>query len=257
VSLFWTTVFGLMNTDCIATAAYSPRIDGQSERTNPVVEIALRHQHHDDWVDHLGMIQLAMNNSQKATTERTPKELLMGFLPRAAIDIPTDHLARQGKKRDATKRVTGIQIMPEEANDAIKFTEFTMASAYDKGHQISDIRVGDKVCINLAKKGESGYSASGINAPKLQLKRVSPLLGTEKASDNDFRVDIPTDWKIWPIISVRHLMKASVTFTRNTHRTTKLEDEQREIEVVLDVRINRGRKAYFVKFVRLPITRCD
>jgi hypothetical protein len=42
VSLFWTTVFKLMKTDCIATTAYNPRSDGQSERTNQVVEIALR-----------------------------------------------------------------------------------------------------------------------------------------------------------------------------------------------------------------------
>jgi hypothetical protein len=175
VSLFWTTIFGLMHTDCIATIAYNPRADGQSERTNQVVEIALQHlvnEHQDDWVDHLGAVQLEMNNSPKASTERTPSELMMGFLPRTSIDIPTDHLMRQGKQRDASKRADGIRIMRGEANDAIKFAEFTMASTYDKGRRISDIRVGDKVYINLAKRNESGYSASGINAPKLGPQRV-------------------------------------------------------------------------------------
>jgi hypothetical protein len=73
-------------------------------------------------------------------------------------------------------------------------------------------------------------------------------------------VDVPSDWKIWPVISVRHLIKAPSTadsFNRTPIRSAKLQDDIREIEEVLDVRINRGHKEYFAKFVGLPITRCD
>jgi hypothetical protein len=263
LSAFWTTVFELMHTNCIATTAYNPRADGQSERTNQVVEIALRHvvnEHQDDWVQYLGEIQFSMNNSPHAATGKTPSELMMGFLPRAAVDIPADHLGRRGKTREAIDMVCDMKSMGAEANDAIKFAEFTMASTYDKGHRITDIHVGDKVFINLAKKAESGYTAAGINAPKLGPQRVGPFLVTEKAGENAFRVDIPGDWKVWPIISVRHLVKApstADTFSRTPIQSTKLQDDIREIEVVLDARIHRGHKEYFAKFVGLPITRCD
>jgi hypothetical protein len=95
VSRCWTTIFGLMHTDCIATMAYNQRSDGQSERTNQVVGIALRHlvnDHQDDWPEHLVEIQLVMNNSPNASTGRTPSEMMMGFVPRTAIEIPMAHL---------------------------------------------------------------------------------------------------------------------------------------------------------------------
>jgi hypothetical protein len=189
VSMFWTTIFKLMHTDCIATTAYNPGADGQSERTNQVVEIALRHlvnDRQDDWVEYLGAVQFAMNNAPNASTGSVPSELMMGFLPRSAIDIPAGSISRPGKERDATKRADDIRVMREEAHDAIKFAEFTMATAYDNGRRITDIQVGDKVYINLAKKKESGYSASDINAPKLGPQRVGPFLVTEKAGENAF-----------------------------------------------------------------------
>jgi hypothetical protein len=98
VSMFWTTVFGLMKTDCIATTAYNPRADGQSERTNQVVEIALRHlvnDHQDNWVSFIGEVRFAMNNAPNASTGKTPSELMMGFNPRGAIDIPANHVSKQ------------------------------------------------------------------------------------------------------------------------------------------------------------------
>jgi hypothetical protein len=111
VSLFWTTIFNLMKTDCIATTAYNPRSDGQSELTNQVVEIASRHlinEHQDDWAEHLGEIQFAMNNSPNASTWKSPNELLMGFTPRSAVDIPTGHVQSRGQAGAATKRAEVI-----------------------------------------------------------------------------------------------------------------------------------------------------
>jgi transposase InsO family protein len=52
VSYMWTTLFSLLGTDCMATTAYNPEADGQSERTNQTVEIALRHLV-NDWARRL------------------------------------------------------------------------------------------------------------------------------------------------------------------------------------------------------------
>jgi hypothetical protein len=264
VSMFWTTVFGLMKTDCIATTAYNPRADGQSERTNQVVEIALRHlvnDHQDNWVSFIGEVRFAMNNAPNASTGKTPSELMMGFNPRGAIDIPSNHLSKQGATADAHKRISDLKVLREEAHDAIKLAEFTMASTYDNGHRISDIRTGDYVFINFSKKTEAGYSASGINSRKLGPQRAGPFLVTAMAGDNACHVDIPADWKIWPIISVRHLTKAPSTpdvFQRPSVRTKlRPEDVVYDVEEVLDVRMMKGRKEYFIKYVGLPLSRCE
>jgi hypothetical protein len=264
VSMFWTTVFNLMKTDCIATTAYNPRADGQSERTNQVVEIALRHvvnDHQNDWVSFLGEIQFSMNNSPNASTGKTPSELMMGFSPRCAIDIPADHLHRQGSAAEAQKRVTEIKMLREEALDAIKLAEFTMASAYDNNHHAIDIRAGDYVFINFSKKTDAGYSAAGINSRKLGPQRAGPFLVTAMAGDNACHVDIPSDWKIWPVISIRHLTKAPATpdmFQRPRVREgLRPEDVVHEVEEVLDVRMMKGRKEYFIKYVGLPLSRCE
>jgi hypothetical protein len=86
-----------------------------------------------------------------------------------------------------------------------------MATTYDKGYRISDIRAGDKVFINLAKRAEAGYWVPGIVSPKLGPQRIGTFVVTEMVEPNACRVDIPADWKIWPVISLRHLVKAPST----------------------------------------------
>jgi hypothetical protein len=263
VSQFWTTIFQLMKTDCISTTAYNPRSDGQSERTNQVVEIALRHcvnAEQDDWVYYLSEIQFAMNNSVNASTGACPADLLMGYGPRGSIDIPAAHLTLRGKAASAVQRAEHIRIVRQEAQDAIKLAEFTMAATYDKGHRISDIRAGDKVFVNFAKRTEAGYTAAGVNSPKLAPQRVGPFLVIEMVGENACRVDIPADWKIWPVISVRHLTKAPATpdvFNRAIPTTLRPNDDANEVEEILDTRVIRGRKEFFIKWVGLPISRCE
>jgi hypothetical protein len=104
VSLFWATIWNLIQRDCIATTAYNPRSDGQSERTNQVVEIALYHlvnEHQHNWVDHLSEIQFGMNNALR--------ELLIAFTLRSAVDIPTGHIQLHGQASQATSRAHAIR----------------------------------------------------------------------------------------------------------------------------------------------------
>jgi hypothetical protein len=160
----------------------------------------------------------------------------------------------------ASKRAEHLDVMRKEASDAIKLAEFSMATIHDNGKRIADICAGDYVFITFAKRNESGYTASGIKAPKLGPQRVGPFRVTEMAGPNACRIDIPSDWKIWPVISVRHLVKAPSTpdaFSRTGPAKIKPDDVAYEVEEVLDVRVMKGRKEYFVKWIGLPITRCE
>jgi hypothetical protein len=73
-------------------------------------------------------------------------------------------------------------------------------------------------------------------------------------------VDIPADWKIWPVISIRHLVKAPATPDAYEHHVpssaTPIEHPH-DVEEVLGMRVMHGKKEYFVKYVGLPITRSE
>jgi hypothetical protein len=78
--------------------------------------------------------------------------------------------------------------------------------------------------------------------------------------DNACRVDIPGDWKVWPIISVRHLVKAPSTpdtFGRASPPQQKPQEAVKEVEEILDTRMMKGRKEFFVKWAGLQLTLCE
>lgn len=89
-STFWMKLFKLAKVEAALTTAYNPRADGQSENTNQMLEIALRHLvnvRNDDWVDYLGELQLQFNNTPNASTGLSPNEILMGTRVRDAGDV--------------------------------------------------------------------------------------------------------------------------------------------------------------------------
>ncbi|KAI5796655.1 hypothetical protein EDC01DRAFT_629449 [Geopyxis carbonaria] len=80
------------------------------------------------------------------------------------------------------------------------------------------------------------------------------------AGANACMVDIPKDWKIWPVISVRHLLKARDTpdsYKRSPSKSTSAVpgEDLKPVEIVLNDRVHNGRKQYFVKFAGLPLSR--
>jgi hypothetical protein len=137
VSYFWTTLFEMMGTDCVATTAYNPEADGQSGRTNRTIEIALRHvvnANQDNWVDFLGEIQLAANNAVNASTKMPPNEALKAYLPKGAVNtlVPVPVTVQHNQKgRDLQEMKSAIMTKREEARDALAFAEFAMAAQYD------------------------------------------------------------------------------------------------------------------------------
>jgi hypothetical protein len=256
----------MLGTECMATTAYNPEADGQSERTNQTVEIALCHvvnANQDNWVDFLGEIQLAMNNSVNASTKMPPNEDLMAYLPKAAIDIvipaPVTVLHNQ-KGCDLQEVKSAITTKREEARDALAFAEFAMASQYDNKHHPLEVTEGDYVFINFAKKDRDGYKAIGIVSPKLGPQRAGPFRVLEMVGEGACRVDIPSDWTIWPIISLRNLTKAPDgpdPYSRATTSIGKPSEPEKEPEVILDSRFYKGKQEYWIKWQGLPLSRCS
>jgi transposase InsO family protein len=79
------------------TTAYRPQSDGQTERTNRVLQEMLRNYvsaSHDDWDEYLDLAEFAYNNSYHEAIKTTPFRLTYGFDPRsptASISLKVDN----------------------------------------------------------------------------------------------------------------------------------------------------------------------
>jgi hypothetical protein len=98
------------------TTAYHPRADGQSERSNQWLEMAIcfiMDLKQTNWAPYLPITQFAHNNWPSDTTRKSPFFLLMGFNPHAewlhtTSPIPrvTKHLEQFKEAREQARQAT-------------------------------------------------------------------------------------------------------------------------------------------------------
>ena len=86
-----------MEIDPRYSTAFHPETDGQTERTNRVLEEVLRHfidGEHKNWEDLLPFASFAMNNAKSSTTGYTPLYLNTGSHPHTplSLGLPEGHL---------------------------------------------------------------------------------------------------------------------------------------------------------------------
>ena len=77
--------YALLGTPQLMSTAFHPQTDGQTERTNRLLEEMLRSYvgpRLDDWDEHLSMCELAINSAHSSSVKASPFELLFGENPR-------------------------------------------------------------------------------------------------------------------------------------------------------------------------------
>ena len=166
LSKFWTALFAKLGVKLLYSIAYHPQTDGSSERTNQIVEIALRFFVHamedaSRWPEVLPHIQSLLNNTSSSTTGKTPNKIAYGFSPRRPLDLcsaatlPDTYVARTG------------------AADAIFFALANHKEHYNRSHQPLFMKVGDWAMLKL-HKGYSILSSVGVTK-KLTHQYVGPF----------------------------------------------------------------------------------
>jgi hypothetical protein len=81
LSALWAALLERAGVRHITTTTYHPSADGQAERTNFTLEVALRYfvnEIKDNWADKLKVIEALLNNTKSATTGKAPNELIAG-----------------------------------------------------------------------------------------------------------------------------------------------------------------------------------
>lgn len=140
---------------------------------------------------------------------------MFGFTPNTSLQHPIVDQSEQPSYQRAQvdlmlSRSEQLQLYCAEAQDAITYSQFAVAKYFDRKHLPPPrYKVGDKVFLNIAKKGQTGYEIAGVNLKKLGPQRSGPytILKVLKQG-HAVKIDLPPQSEIWPIISCIHLEPA-------------------------------------------------
>ena len=220
LSDMWTAIFKKLGVRLLYSTAYHPQTDGQSERTNQMIEIALRFylatmENPAEWPRILPRLQRHFNNSHSVTTHKTPNEASYGFTPLQPLDMlrqpATPGLtggleepsAAGSRKPFAGASFSAATRARSEVADAIAFAQMASKYYYDRKHQPLFMKAGDYALIKL----HHGYNipATEVLGKKLSQQYTGPFKVLEKVGNLAYRLELPDHWRIHPVLSIAQL----------------------------------------------------
>ena len=207
VSSFWQALWKRLGTQLNLSTANHPETDGQSERTNQVLEDMLRtyvSSYQDDWEEHLVTAEFAYNDSVNATTGFTPFFLMHGrhsptplslvVKPVAPAPVETAEAFALRVKSDVDKARVAMRAAQE------RYAKYANLHRRDFG-----FNVGDQVWLSAE---HLKYLPKAITArQKLRPRYYGPykvmeVIGSHRLA---YRLQLPPSFKIHPVIHISHL----------------------------------------------------
>lgn len=252
---FWKALWKSQGTMLRMSTAWHPQTDGQSERTNQTMEIAIRFlaaEHPDKaWNEHLATLQHRNNNTHHDSIKCTPNDILYGFSIR---QLPNETEFDRALARD------GYQ---EAAKLAIARGQMFMKERYDGLHRWVKFEPGDWVYVEMKK-----YHLPGKASRKFGQQRFAAKV-KRRVGNLAYELELPPTMNMHPVVSVQWLTEAIPPGRDPYKRDHKLpgpvepaeedddgewrdEYEHYEVERIEDKRVSRGRIDYLVKWAGWP-----
>ena len=203
-STYWKELQKALGTKLNFSTAFHPTTDGQTERTNQIVEDMLRAcilDFQGTWEKFLPMVEFSYNNSYQATIGMAPYEALYGRKCRTPLcwsDIDE-------------ARVIGPELI-QETTDKIRLIQSRMMAAQSRQKSYADQRrrplefeVGDHVFLKISPtKGIMRFGQTG----KLSPRYIGPYEILERVGAVAYRLALPTDLeKVHNVFHVSMLRK--------------------------------------------------
>ena len=205
-SKFWGTLMKLLGVKMGMTTAFHPAADGQSERTNQTVEIALRCflggdlEKYKRWTEYLPIVEHEMNFTKHDTTGFSLNELRFTVKPRGLTDL---FYPLEGTSDSAERLAEDLKNKQDEARDSVAVAQWKQKKYFDGKRQNKEFNVGDLVVLKFNRFGP------GYKPPKPHDHKLAPI-GTplhvvEKLSPVSYRLALPDNTKIHDVVSIIHL----------------------------------------------------
>ena len=187
-SRFWKGLQAAMGTSLRFSTAFHPQTNGQTERTNQVLEDMLRACAIDfgkSWEDHLPLAEFAYNNSYHASIGMAPFEALYGRPCRSPLCW---NEIGEGKP-------LGPDVV-RETNETINTVKKRMRAAQDRYESYANKRrkdrsfnVGDHVLLKIAPI--RGVIRFGLKRGKLAPRYIGPFEVLERIGKVAYRLALP------------------------------------------------------------------
>lgn len=251
LSHFWRSFFDLLGTQLRFTTAYHPQTDGQSERTNRILEEYLRHfinPLQDNWDEYLDLAEFAINDSVQTSTGYSPFHMTYGQNPVSAIDlsIPSAVPAADDYAAEIKDLVDHAKIKLQEAS-------LRQAIYANKTRRDVLFQVGDKV-----KLATTNLKLPSTMSKKFAPKFIGPFAVEKVINPVVYKLKLPNSLsRIHPVFHVSLLQPWRVDEEFLDHRAPApappvyVDDNQWYVEALLDKRERRiGKNKIIEYFVR-------
>lgn len=233
------------------STAYHPQSDGQTERTNQMMEQYLRiycDYHQDDWSQLLPLAEFAYNNAKNVSTGVSPFYANYGYHPRATLKI----LPSENNENPAAEAyVNKVRRVHEELRTTLEQAQEKYKANFDrKTDPAPEFKVGDLVWLNR-RNIETTRPSQKLDVKQLGPFEITKVVGESKAA---FELKLPPQWRIHPVFhsSLLEPYRGNTIEGRNQliPQPPELVDGRLEYEVegVLDSRIQRNRLRYLVEW---------
>ena len=129
----------LLGIDLGMTSAFHPAADGQAEKSNQTIEIALRCflggdvSRYDKWVQCLSIVEFEDNNTPQSSTEQSPNDLRFTMKLRGIPDAPLPAVDAPASPESAKQLYEDLQNRRDEARDSIAVAQCKQ-KAYGEGN---------------------------------------------------------------------------------------------------------------------------
>jgi len=196
VSNFMCGLSEILGIKVVASTAYHPQTDGQTECVNQEVEQFLHlfvNQRQDDWYDWLSITEFAYNNRIHAATQTSPFMLDAGQNPQLGFK-----LIHESRLESLDNFASRMAQATDKARAALVKAANDMAQFYD-AHQCEapKYNVGDKVWL-------SSENIKTVRLmKKLDYKWLSPYVVKRVISRSAYQLKLPTSFgTVHPVFSV-------------------------------------------------------
>jgi hypothetical protein len=198
MSELWQTLLDLLGVAMLVSTAYHPQTDGQSERTNQTVKIALRFLTADhpktEWTEFLPGLTMKLNNMVHESTGYSATEIMYGEKVSEGLDLLNAATSKE--------RVRNRFEFRQEAIEALDFAAIRSKAYYDAHYKELYLQPGDKVFLRLFH----GYKPAATGNKKLMKQRDGPVTILRRVSRLSYEIELPDRMKrIHPVISVAQL----------------------------------------------------